>query len=54
MSRSRYTNYLEELKKNNEGKNKGLGSDWQADLNDRTTSKSEKRDRIMIKSKQLE
>jgi hypothetical protein len=31
-----------------------LGSDWQADLNDRTASKSEKRDRIMIKSKQLE
>jgi len=31
---------LEELKKNNEGKLKGLGSDWQIDLNDRVASKS--------------
>lgn len=45
---------MEELKRNNEGKLKGLGSDWQIDLKDRAASKSEKRDRIMMKSKQLE
>ena len=54
MHHSRYTNYLEGMKQSHEGKLKGLGSNWQADMKDRAASKSEKRDRVMIKSKMLE
>lgn len=54
MYQSRYTNYLEDLKHSHEGKLRGLGSNWQADMKDRAASKSQKRDRVMIKSRMLE
>jgi len=51
-AQSRYMNYLEELKGRHDSSLTTM--DWERDMKDRTVSKLEKREKVLMKSKQLE
>lgn len=53
MKTPRYVNYLEDMKYAHRSLHKGTGSNWESDLRDKTVSSFERRDRVLMKSKQL-
>ena len=54
VKQSRYLNYLDELKSKSEYHHHHSSMDWEKDMKDRTSSRMEKRERVLMKSKQLE
>lgn len=52
VKESRYFNYLEEMKSKSEHHSSSMN--WEKDMRDRTSSKTERREKVLMKSRQLE